>query len=283
MSTVNDPSYVKAMAYFHYIPNLPLAVVGAAAFGLVGVILSWITYRSKAPKYFYILPITAFCELIGYVCRIICHSNTTLIVFIIQQLFLLLSPNALALVNYKTCGEIIRLSNVEPRYFFLRRKFVTWFFFWSDIFAFFMQGSGGGLQVKQDTVNIGNVIVLIGLYIQLFFFSSFICIIIFVHRNPGYHYQVEGKANPKKSLIRSLYITMGLLLVRSIYRVVEYQYGFAGPVASAEWAFYVFDGLVILLAFIFYTIPFIGKYLPKRGQVEVKEVHEKSSDTYSLA
>ncbi|KAI8881238.1 RTA1-domain-containing protein [Backusella circina FSU 941] len=283
MSAVNDSSNVNALRFFHYVPSLPLAIVGAVAFALAGVILSWITFRSKAPRYLYILPITAFCELVGYICRILCHSKTTLIIYIIQQMFLLLSPNALALVNYKTCGEIIRLSNVKPRFFFLRQKFVTWFFFWSDIFAFFLQGSGGGLQVKQDTMSIGNVIVLVGLYVQLFFFASFTCIIIYVHRNPEYTYEVEGVANPKKSLIRTLYITMALLLIRSIYRVVEYQYGYAGPVASAEWAFYVFDGLVILFAFIFYAIPFLGKYLPKRGQMEVKEDYEKSSEAYTLA
>jgi hypothetical protein len=286
MPSWEDSVTVKALIYFHYIPSLPLAIVGAALFALVGIILSGISFRANAPKYLYILPITALCELAGYICRITCHYDTTLTKYIVQQMFLLLSPNALALVNYKTCGEIIRLSNVKPRYFFLKQKFVTWFFFASDIFAFCMQGCGGGLQVGQSTKDVGNVIILIGLYVQLFFFASFGCITIYIHRNPEYTYQVEGKVNPKNSLIRTLYVTISLLLVRSVYRVVEYQYGYDGPVASAEWAFYVFDSLVIFLAFIFYGMPFIGNYLPKR-QVDENfssiQTDEKSSSFHTLA
>jgi hypothetical protein len=62
-----------------------------------------------------------------------------------MELFLLLAPNALALANYKSTGEAIRLSGVKPKHFFLRPKFFTCFFFSSDIFAFFLQGSGGRL------------------------------------------------------------------------------------------------------------------------------------------
>ena len=42
-----------------------------------------------------------------------------------MELFLLLAPNALALANYKSTGEAIRLSGVKPKHFFLRPKFFT--------------------------------------------------------------------------------------------------------------------------------------------------------------
>ncbi|KAI8881239.1 RTA1-domain-containing protein [Backusella circina FSU 941] len=254
----------EAVLYFHYIPNLPLAIVGMAIFAVSAATLIWLTRRSNSPRYLYILPITALCEVIGYLLRAMCHSDTTLIKYIIQQMFLLLSPNALALVNYKTCGEIIRLSNVKARYFFLKPKFVTWFFFWSDIFAFFLQGSGGGLQASESSRQIGTSITLVGLYIQLFFFASFAVITVYVHKSSEYYYAIEGVENAKHSLIRTLYITILLLFIRAIYRVVEYQTGYSGPVASAEWAFYIFDGLVIALCFLAYIIPFIGNYLPKK-------------------
>jgi hypothetical protein len=254
----------KAILYFHYMPNLPLAIVGMIVFAAIAIVLIWMTRKSDAPKFLYILPITALCELIGYLLRALCHSDTTLIKYIIQQMFLLLSPNALALVNYKTCGEIIRACNVNARYFFLKPKFVTWFFFWSDIFAFLLQGSGGGLQSSENSRQLGTSITLVGLYVQLFFFASFAGITIYIHKSREYHYDIEGVTNAKHTLIRTLYITITLLFIRAIYRVVEYQTGYAGPVASAEWAFYVFDGLVIALCFLGYMIPFIGSYLPRK-------------------
>jgi hypothetical protein len=257
--------HLDAERLFHYIPNKPLAIVGLVVFGLFAIFLSFRVYISKSAQFIYILPITALMECLGYLIRIMCSNNTTLGTYIGMTMFLLLSPNALALVNYKAVGEIIRLSNVQSSRFFLRPKFVTWFFFSSDVFAFFMQGAGGGLQTSASSSNIGIAITLVGLSLQLVFFACFALITIHVHRNPSYNYHIEGQPNAKGRLVTCLYITLALLYVRSIYRVAEYATGFGGPVASAEWAFYVFDGLVIALSFVVYSFLFMGNYLPKRG------------------
>ncbi|CAO3620779.1 unnamed protein product [Mucor fragilis] len=117
--------------------------------------------------------------------------------YIGMTMFLLLAPNALALVNYKAVGEIIRLSNVETNKFYLRPKFVTWFFFSSDIFSFCLQGAGGGLQSTVDHNQVGIAVTLVGLAIQLFFFACFAGITFYVQRNPKYQYYVEGQPNAK--------------------------------------------------------------------------------------
>lgn len=274
-------SEINAMNYFHYYPNFPLAIVSLVVYLLLSAALFVRVYTTRSRKFLYILGITGLLESVGYIFRIVSTKNTTLGSYIGMSLFLLLPPNALALVNYKATGEMIRLSGVPPSRFFLKPKFVTWFFFSSDIFAFLLQGSGGGLQsMGGENASLGKTITLIGLIVQLFFFASFAFITMHVHRNPKYQYSVVGQTNPKGKLCVCLYITLILLYVRSIYRIAEYAGGFDGPIASAEWAFYVFDTLIIAIAFVVYYIIFIGNYLPKRdeeGQTKATRVLSSSS------
>ncbi|KAI8066249.1 RTA1 like protein-domain-containing protein [Gilbertella persicaria] len=253
------------MLFFHYIPNLSLAIVGLCVYAIFTIYLTARMYLSKSPKFLYILAFTGLMETVGYAVRIACHYFTDLGRYVGMTLFLLLAPNALALVNYKTVGEVIRLSNVETNKFYIKPKFVTWFFFSSDIFSFVLQGAGGGMQTSVDLNTIGRAITLVGLGLQLVFFACFAGITVYVHLNPQYQYHVKGQPNAKKYLLLCLYVTIFLLYIRSIYRVAEYASGYGGPIASSEWAFYVFDTLVIAISFAVYCVFFIGNYLPKHN------------------
>ncbi|KAG2201082.1 hypothetical protein INT47_010834 [Mucor saturninus] len=257
-----DPNN-QVMRFFFKIPSLPLAYTSMVVYLLFSIYLTVRVYRTKSARFLYILGFTALMEAIGYAVRIACADFTDFKRFITSTLFLLLAPNALALVNYKAVGEIIRLSNVKSEKFYLRPKFVTWFFFASDIFVFLMQGAGSGMQSDYKNLKKGQAITLIGLALQLVFLACFAAITVYVQNSPKYNYYVAGCENPKKKLVFSLYVTISLIYVRSIYRVVEYAYGYTGPVVRAEWALYVFDTLAIAICFLLYCIFFIGNYLPK--------------------
>lgn len=244
----------------------PLAIAALAVFGLIAVVFTVRIFLSKSSRFLYLLSVTAVWECTGYAVRILCTDSIDLNKFVVMTLFLLLPPNALALVNYKAVGEVIRLSNVESKHFYLRPKFVTWFFFSSDVFSLVCQGAGGALQASGTSDTIGIAITLVGLCAQLVFFTCFAWITHYVHRRPEYTYQVEGMENPKKNLVFCLVITLAFLYVRSIYRIAEYATGYGGPIAKLEWAFYLFDTLIIIACFLVYTIYFIGNYLPKRGE-----------------
>lgn len=271
----------KVMILFHYKPNKPLAYTALAVYALFTIYLTFRVYHSRSPKFLYILAFTGLMETIGYAVRIICANFTDLGRYIGTTLFILLAPNALALVNYKAVGEIIRLSNVETDKFYLRTKFVTWFFFGSDIFSFVLQGAGGGMQTITKLNNVGIAVTLVGLGTQLFFFAAFAGITVYIHCNSKYNYYVEGSPNAKRNLVYCLYVTITLLYVRSIYRVAEYATGYSGPVAKLEWAFYVFDSLVIAISFLVYSVFFIGNYLPKHDAVET--INDKVSVSESIA
>lgn len=279
-----DPDTVSTLKFFHYIPSKPLGIIGLVVFAVLALFLFFRILLSKSRLFLYILPFTAAAECIGYLIRALCSSGgTSMGKYMIMTLFLLLSPNALALVNYKALGEVIKLSNIQKAPFFLRPKFVTWFFFSSDIFSFLLQGSGGGLQINGNRAALGKTIILVGLVLQLIFFACFALITIRVHRSPKYNYSIEGQPNAKRNMMRCLYITLILLYIRSIYRVAEYTTGYDGVIASAEWGFYVFDGLAIALSFIVYSILFMDNYLPKRNEINGGMIARKiSSESTSV-
>ncbi|KAI8374986.1 RTA1 like protein-domain-containing protein [Choanephora cucurbitarum] len=273
-----DPNIENMYRFYGYIPNKTLAIVGAVVYGILMCLMFARVYFSKGHKFLYILPLTALAECIGYAVRVATTSSITLGTYVAMTFFLLLSPNALALVNYKTVGEMVRLSNVQGQRFFLKPKFVTWFFFWSDFLAFFLQASGGGLQAGKSPkmYDLGQAIALVGLGAQLIFFASFAAITYHVHKSPKYNYHVDGVHNAKQKLCYILYVTIALLYVRSIYRVAEYAGGRGGAVASAEWAFYVFDGLAIALSFVVYLFFFIGTYLPKYSHLSASSARSSA-------
>ncbi|KAJ2889696.1 hypothetical protein GGI21_006466, partial [Coemansia aciculifera] len=132
-----------------------------ALYFAVAIVLTIQIVRQKAQLWLYILPATAFAEALGYVFRELCVRETTFTLYVLMTLFLLLPPNALALANYKTVGKIIGQSPVQPRWFFLKPRFVNWFYFSSDVFSIALQGAGGGMMTSFKLRDTGKKIVLV--------------------------------------------------------------------------------------------------------------------------
>jgi hypothetical protein len=107
---------------------------------------------------------------------------------------------------------------------------------------------GAGLLASKDpdTINNGSNIVLGGLGIQVIFFGLFIIASITFEvrmaRNP------TGKSHtaPWRKHMIMLYITSALILIRSVFRLIEYGQGFHGYLLSHEVYLYIFDALLML-------------------------------------
>ncbi|KAJ2818700.1 hypothetical protein GGI24_005019, partial [Coemansia furcata] len=248
----------KAIDYFTYTPVQGAPEAAAAIFVIVAAIIVWQIRRARAARWMYILVGTALAETIGYIVRTVCINHISLGLFICMMLFLLLPPNALALFNYKVVGEIARQSNVRARRFFLKPKFITWFFFASDVFSFLLQSTGGSMMSQHDMEVSGKWICVVGLAIQLGFLAAFVVVAIMIDRDP--HYIVlcgpndASEVRAKRRVMSTIHATTALLYVRSIYRLIEMIDGYGGKIYSAEWAFYVFDFAAILLMFIVYIV-----------------------------
>ncbi|KAJ2535732.1 hypothetical protein IWW43_001409, partial [Coemansia sp. RSA 1935] len=243
---MTNPEY-----YFSYKPVNIAPEIVAVIFLTIAVLTTIQVFKSRGPKWLLVLPVTAFCEAVGYAFRVVCIYWTTLGTFTATSLFLLLPPNALALTNYKTLGEVVRRSRVllsdhqKPKVFWLKPRFLTWFFFTSDVFSFLLQGVGVGISTQDGKRDLAKYTVLGGLYVQLFFFAVFLVITMYVLVDRRFVVACGPRdVSPRQAKRRLFWViiaTTMLLYIRSIYRVAEFVGGYGSKIYGTEWLFYLFD------------------------------------------
>ncbi|KAJ1951340.1 hypothetical protein EC988_004071 [Linderina pennispora] len=129
---------------------------------------------------------------------------------------------------------------------------------------------GCGMEPPRATRHAGQIVVLIGLGIQLLFLGAFLVTVMYVWKDPEMSVvrapgdQTQEVA--KKRLMQVLTVTTLLLYVRLVYRIVNYASGFGGVIYRSEWALYTFDSLMVLVCFIIYVVRFVGHYFPADGR-----------------
>ncbi|KAF2635475.1 RTA1 domain-containing protein [Massarina eburnea CBS 473.64] len=252
-------------AFYRYHPSLAAAVIFVILFGLT-TLFNIIQICTRRTWYFIPLAIGGIFEVVGYIGRIM-SSNDPLSrnAFIIQQLLLLVAPALFAASIYIVLGRIIILVDGE-RYSLIRQKFLTAVFVSGDVISFLVQGAGGAIlgssDGDQDSVTLGQNLVIVGLFVQLFFFAAFVVVAGI------FHWRLEGSRSsssspssavnisvlPWKRHLVVLYCTSALILVRSIFRVAEYLQGNAGSLLGHEVFLYLFDAVFMLGVMIVFNV-----------------------------
>lgn len=101
----------------------------------------------------------------------------------------------------------------------------------------------------KKTNDTGKLVIIIGLGVQLIFFGFFFVVTIAFHqrirRQPTR--QIEDSSIPWRSAIVVLYTISTLIMIRSIFRVIEYAMGKDGVFMSNEVYIYVFDAALIFI------------------------------------
>jgi hypothetical protein len=203
-----------------------------------------------------------------------------------QYLLLLVAPALFAASIYIILGRIIILVDGE-RYALIRQKWLTKIFVTGDVISFLVQGGGGGIMGSgtEKGMKIGEKLVLVGLFLQLFFFAIFVIIAGTFHYRlvrslPLKKYKgaapssVDVHALPWKRHLVALYSASGLILVRSTFRVIEYLMGNAGFLLRKEVFLYVFDAVLMLAVMLIFNWVHPSEVTEAyRGRVEA----EKSS------
>jgi hypothetical protein len=104
--------------------------------------------------------------------------------------------------------------------------------------------------------DVGKYVILVGLAIQIIFFGFFFIVII------AFHQRIQREPTPMstdadipwRSSIFVLYTVSALILVRSVFRVVEYAMGKDGVLMSNEVYIYIFDALLIFICVALFNI-----------------------------
>ncbi|WQF89968.1 Putative RTA-like protein [Colletotrichum destructivum] len=246
--------------YYKYHPSTALAAVTTALFALSSALHLFQLLRKRT---WYFIPFFCGCilETVGYGARAINASKTpdwTLVAFIIETLFVLLAPALLAASIYMVLGRIISLLGAGDLAW-VSPKWLTKLFVAGDVISFITQLAGGGILASADdkkTNDLGKYVILVGLAIQIIFFGFFFVVTIAFHRRFSQSPRSisTDPTFPWRFYIVILYAVSALILVRSVFRVVEYAMGKDGELMSKELYIYIFDALLIFICVAIFNI-----------------------------
>lgn len=179
--------------------------------------------------------------------------------YIIQPVFLLIPPSLFAASIYMTLGRIMRaLGPTRESCCFIRVKWLTTIFVLGDAFAFLIQASGAGYMAAGTSSKSGENIVIGGLVIQILFFGVFVVAAASFHMR---HRIASSGLAPSKvpwqSMLVMLYSNSALILVRCVFRIIEYGMGSTGYLLQNEWPMYIFDSILMaaVMAVFFFRYP----------------------------
>ncbi|KAL4925654.1 RTA1 domain-containing protein [Aspergillus undulatus] len=246
-------------AYYRYYPSEAAAILFTVLFAINTFIHVYQLFRHRA-WFFIPFVIGGFFEWVGYVGRILSSQespNWSMGPYIQQTILLLLAPALFAASIYMMLGRIVVLLDAEHLCMF-RKKWLTKFFVTGDILSFTVQAAGGGIMASGTlaAVHNGEKVIITGLVIQVLFFGFFIITCAVFHRrvDKSPTERALELESPWRKHLMVLYAANILIMIRSVFRLIEYAMGNNGYLLRREAFLYVFDGLLMLVTMILLNI-----------------------------
>ncbi|KAJ5492814.1 protein RTM1 [Penicillium diatomitis] len=122
----------------------------------------------------------------------------------------------------------------------------------------YMEYIGGGVMAGDSlsAVHNGEEIVIAGLVIQIFFFGLFIITCALFHKRVRKFPTARSLELSRtwRKYLHILYTANLLIVIRSIFRLIEYAMGNNGYILRYEVFLYVFDGLLMLLVMVLFNV-----------------------------
>ncbi|KAL3960298.1 hypothetical protein ACCO45_005415 [Purpureocillium lilacinum] len=237
---------------WEYVPSKAAAILFTILFIIATGAVIWRMVRTKT-LFSIAFTIGGLFEIIGYAARAVAEDKTEqLSPFIVQSVLLLVAPALFAASIYMVLGRLM-VSIHGERHSLIPVRWLTKAFVAGDVFSFMVQASGAGLMAKSDfSQDTAQNIILAGLFIQIVMFGLFaVTAIVFdvrMRRWPsGASMAEDGR------IVWMLYAASALIMVRSIFRVIEYATGKDGYLLGHEWTLYVFDAVLMLAVMVVYA------------------------------
>ncbi|PLB55874.1 putative RTA1 domain protein, partial [Aspergillus steynii IBT 23096] len=143
----------------------------------------------------------------------------------------------------------------------VRVAWLPWILITLDIISCLTQGSGSGIASagdwEGDEKDTGVGVLIGGLVLQLVTFTGFLVIVVSFHVAT----KMQGREVDRgvKKILVGIYIAGFSIMVRSIYRVIEFAMGIDAYAFNHEWPLYVLEAVPMLIA-----ISVLGWYHPAR-------------------
>lgn len=145
-----------------------------------------------------------------------------------------------------TLGRLLHFLRAE-HLSLINVRWLTKIFVIGDVLSFVVQASSLGLSITGHDTG-AKAIVIVGLLIQIVSFGVFgVTTVVFHRRISSSAHPVPGdEAFGWKKVLHMLYYTSILIMIRSIFRLVEYSMGNNGYPLRHEWTMYVFDVVLMV-------------------------------------
>ncbi|RYP54247.1 hypothetical protein DL769_010384 [Monosporascus sp. CRB-8-3] len=246
--------------FYHYDPSQGAATVFVVVFGLSTVMHG---YQLVKHRTWYFIPffLGGICEALGYAGRIIASTETpdwTVGPYVMQTILILVAAAMLAASIYMVLGRMVRLLQAE-HLAFIPVRWTSKIFVTADVISILMQGAGGAMLSIAETVDEfqrGENIIIGGLVVQLVGFSVFIAVagVFYVRITKNPTRATDTVDIPWRSYMWVMFGSTALILIRSVFRLVEYVQGNDGYLMSREIYLYIFDATLMLAVMVMYNV-----------------------------
>jgi hypothetical protein len=116
---------------------------------------------------------------------------------------------------------------------------------------------------------LGTKIIIVGLFVQLAFFGAFLVVAVNFHINIVRRPTTRSRIGiPWQKHLKLLYATGMLIMVRSVFRAVEYLQGDDGYLLAREGYLYVFDALLMFIVMVLFNIMHPAELFVDRSRIE---------------
>ncbi|KAL5046470.1 hypothetical protein BDW71DRAFT_207265 [Aspergillus fruticulosus] len=224
---------------WEYVPSMAASVIFLLLFLALTLFHVWKAWKTRA-RFCIPFIIGGVFEVVGFAVRAACTNATAdLILYVIQSVLILLGPVLFAASVYMVLARLIRSVGAE-KYSLIRIAWVTKTFVAGDILSFLVQGQGSGLMATDGLEDVAKGIVIGGLMIQILVFGFFIIMSVVFEKKMM---RASTSEVPYAHHLYPLYAVSWLIMLRSIFRVIEYAMGQKGYLLANEWPLFVFDAV----------------------------------------
>ncbi|KAK8111378.1 RTA1 like protein-domain-containing protein [Apiospora kogelbergensis] len=264
---------------YYYAPN-----AGAADFFMAAFIVTMAFHLVQCWRFkcFKVTALYPFCGALftaGFACRLYeTRHYDNIPVYIASQCLIYFAPPLVELANYHILGRLLYYvpycTPIHPG------RVLTTFGALSAVVEI-LNALGisyiANPNARANIHQLGEILTKVSLFLQIVVISLFIVLASTFYNRC----RRAGVANHNVSMVLlTLYISSGLILVRTIYRLVEHfstsrsqltdpnvDWSAVSPILRHEWFFYVFEAAVMLVNIFLWNALHPRRYLPESYQM----------------
>ncbi|OCK85354.1 RTA1-domain-containing protein [Lepidopterella palustris CBS 459.81] len=261
----------KSDSIWMYSCSTALAIVVAILYLFPTCVLFWQTVIKYRSWFFFCVVFGSALEVGGYIARAVSSRKVSSVSpYAISSTLIILAPIFVAAGNYLLIGRLICtvLDANKHRIFGIRADRITKTFVWCDVASCMIQASGSGIASSGNwsgsNAKVGTSVLITGLSTQVATFVWFLAVIVAFWRNTKHHTKSDAPPGWRK-VLHAIYVSSALILIRCVYRVIEFALGIHGYPFTHEWVFYVFETLPMLPAISIFCFYHPARILEKSG------------------